>query len=55
MYAKFFAESTGDLTGLEILLEAGSKRHTHDIFRKNIYDYLDEQSPHHKIISRCLT
>ena len=55
MYAKYFAERTGDLTGLEILLEAGSKKDTQDIFRKNIFDYLDEKSPYNKIITNCLS
>ena len=55
MYAKDFAERTGDLAGLETLLEAGSKKDTQDIFRKNIFDYLDEKSPYNKIITNCLS
>ncbi|MDC0345981.1 formyltransferase family protein [Planktomarina sp.] len=44
MYAKDYALITGDLYGLEILLNWGAHTNLKDIYRKSIFDYLDEKS-----------
>lgn len=52
MYAKNYAESTGDVRGIELLIAAGADTSAKDFLEKNIFNYIDRESRFYsKIIS----
>ena len=54
MYAKHYAEKTGDTFGMEAILSKNVNKQAEDIFRRNIYYYLNDTSAHHKKVSSLL-
>ncbi len=54
MYAKHYAEHTGDIFGMEAILSQNVDKQAEDIYRKSIYDYLDVSSAHNKKVSSLL-
>ena len=45
MFAKEHAINFGNFKGLEILLEQGADLFAKDIFRRDIFSYLDKEKP----------
>ena len=54
MYAKDCYQNSGNTHGIKALINAGAKIEAKDIFRKNIYDYLDKDSIYYNEIFNLL-
>jgi len=54
MYAKDFAQISGNTSGIEILLRNGADIKVVDIFNKSIFDYLNEDNPSYDKIMNAL-
>lgn len=55
MYAKEHAINLGNFKGLEILLEQGADLFTKDIFRRDIFSYLDKKKPFFSKVQKIIS